>query len=396
MDESPNGPAPKVARGAGAAFWFSRVRLRNWRNFREAETALSRRTFLIGPNASGKSNFLDAFRFLRDLALPGGGLHRAVERRGGVSRLRCLSSRQDPRIGLEVELSSGERVAWRYELVFHQDSQKRPTVKRERVWREGELLLSRPDSQDDEDTERLSQTHLEQINVNRPFRELAEALREVRYLHIVPQLIREPARSAGRKDDPYGGDFLEHLAQIPERTRIARLRKVNKALGFAIPQLEELKLERDAKGTPHLKGRYRHWRGQGAWQTEEELSDETLRLLGLLWAVLDGSGPLLLEEPELSLHPEVVRLLPQLFTRIQTRGKRQILVSSHSAELLHDTGIGLDEVVLLEPGEEGTRLGGADSIPFVRQLLDGGSRMSEIVLKRTRPADVEQLLLFPE
>lgn len=34
----------------------------------------------------------------------------------------------------------------------------------------------------------------------------------VRYLHIVPQLIREPDRSVGRVNDPYGGDFLEQIA----------------------------------------------------------------------------------------------------------------------------------------------------------------------------------------
>ena len=74
----------------------------------------------------------------------------------------------------------------------------------------------------------------------------------------------------------------------------------------------------------------------------------------MLWAVLDGTGPLLLEEPELSLHPEVVRFLPQMFARIQRQSGRQVLVSTHSTDLLRDEGIGLDEVLLLRPGAEGT------------------------------------------
>jgi hypothetical protein len=76
---------------------------------------------------------------------------------------------------------------------------------------------------------------------------------------------------------------------------------------------------------------------------------ETLRLLGLLWVVLDGVGPLLLEEPELSLHPEVVRFIPQMFARMQRRSGRQVMVSTHSTDLLRDEGIGLDEVLLLLP-----------------------------------------------
>ncbi|MCX7049886.1 MAG: AAA family ATPase, partial [Candidatus Sumerlaeota bacterium] len=46
----------------------SHVRLKNWRNFREVDVALGNRVFLVGPNASGKSNFLEVFRFLQDIA----------------------------------------------------------------------------------------------------------------------------------------------------------------------------------------------------------------------------------------------------------------------------------------------------------------------------------------
>jgi predicted ATPase len=45
---------------------FSQVILENWRNFDQVDVRLQDRAFLVGPNASGKSNFLDVFRFLRD------------------------------------------------------------------------------------------------------------------------------------------------------------------------------------------------------------------------------------------------------------------------------------------------------------------------------------------
>lgn len=43
-------------------------------------------------------------------------------------------------------------------------------------------------------------------------------------LHIVPQLVREPDRSVGRVNDPFGGDFLEQVARTPDRTQKARIR----------------------------------------------------------------------------------------------------------------------------------------------------------------------------
>ena len=72
--------------------YISRVELKNWRNFVDVDVPLRQRQFLVGPNASGKSNFLDVFRFLRDIAKPnGGGLQSAVDKRGGLSKIRCFS-----------------------------------------------------------------------------------------------------------------------------------------------------------------------------------------------------------------------------------------------------------------------------------------------------------------
>lgn len=84
---------------------ITHIRLRNWRNFQRVTVDLPGRGVLCGPNASGKSNFLDAVRFLHDVADVGGGLAAATERRGGVSRVRCLAARKDPDIGVAVEMA---------------------------------------------------------------------------------------------------------------------------------------------------------------------------------------------------------------------------------------------------------------------------------------------------
>lgn len=374
---------------------FCRVGLKNWKNFANAEVAIQDRTFLVGPNASGKSNFLDAFRFLRDLASPGGGFQESIERRGGVTALRCLAARRDSYVGLSVELKDPSNTSkWEYEITFNQTKQRRPILRKERVAFNGEVLLDRPNDEDRYDEARLSQTYLEQVNVNRPFRDLTTFFSSIRYLHIVPQLVREPDRSVGRSDDPFGGDFLEQIAKTPEKTRNARMRRIKNALHVAVPQLQEIELERDNRGTPHLRGKFQHWRPRGAWQTEEQLSDGTLRLMGLLWAVMEGSGPLLLEEPELSLHPEIIRLLPQMFARIQRRTARQILISTHSPDLLRDDGIGLDEVLLFIPEKEGTVVSTAAAHQDIPSLLQGGLSLADVVIPKTRPEKSQQLALF--
>ena len=81
---------------------FTKLFLQNWRNFLSVDVTLRERMFVVGPNASGKSNFLDAFRFLRDLAEPRGGFQQAVQIRGGVSRLRSLHARHYPDVVVDV------------------------------------------------------------------------------------------------------------------------------------------------------------------------------------------------------------------------------------------------------------------------------------------------------
>ncbi len=377
------------------ALRFTNIRVENWRNFGSIEVPLQRRVFVVGPNASGKSNFLDLFRFLHDIVSVGRGFEQAVQNRGGVSSLRSLVARRYSDISINVTIGIDEQTdVWQYELHFNQDNLQRPVIRRERVMFGQQQLFVRPDESDAADPERLTQTYLQQVNVNKEYRQVAEFLTSVRYLHIVPQLVREPDRSVGRKDDPYGGDFLEQIARTPERTQTSRLGRIQDALRVAVPQLEALELKRDeVSGVPHLRGKYQHWRPQGAWQTEEQFSDGTLRLLGLLWATLDGTGPLLLEEPELSLHPEVIRYLPQMFARIQRRSGRQIIATTHSTELLRE-GVGLNEVVLLEPSQEGTSARTAGDFAEIRELLEGGINLAEIVMPKTRPATAEQLSFF--
>ena len=99
---------------------IKKLTLHNWKNFQKLEVALSERCFIIGANAAGKSNLIDALRFLRDIAKQSGGLQTAVEERGGVTKIRCLSARTNTNISIEVELGEPESniVTWKYLLSF--------------------------------------------------------------------------------------------------------------------------------------------------------------------------------------------------------------------------------------------------------------------------------------
>ena len=379
---------------------ISHVGLKNWRNFRLVDVHLKDRVFLVGPNASGKSNFLDALRFLRDLAKDGGGLQKAVRDRGGLSKIRCLYARRYPDVEIEVHLSENESAepTWKYSIGIKQrkGGQNEPILSYERVWKNNILLINRPDSEDEKDSLRLTQTYLEQINANAAFREIPKFLESILYLHLVPQLLRYPEAFSGPgiQGDPFGRNFLERVIKTPEKTRRSRLKKIENALKIAVPQLKQLTDVKDEMGIPHLEAVYEHWRPGAGKQREDQFSDGTLRLIGLLWSLLESNSLLLLEEPELSLNAGITAKLPSLIYRLQKAKKRQVMLSTHSSDLLSDGGIGGEEVLLMTPTAEGTKVEVASSIQEISSLLDGGLTIADAALPRATPSQVEQLSLF--
>ncbi|MCC8190773.1 MAG: AAA family ATPase [Planctomycetes bacterium] len=377
--------------------FINRIELTNWKNFARVRVDCGMRVFVIGPNAAGKSNFLDALRFLKDVA--DHGLGKAVnDRRGGMKSVRYVNARRQPEVTVAVEIDHH----WRYELSFGGQKNDGPFVTREVVEKtedgETSIILDRPDADDREDPPRLRQTALEQTNANKHFREVAEFFSTMQYRHILPQLVREPAAFSPNPvtNDPYGRDLVYTIWKTPEKTRKARLKRINEALKVAVPNMQGLSVVQNKNGIPHFQVKYKHWRKNNVFESEAAFSDGTLRLLALLWSLLDSSGPLLLEEPELSLNEEIVSRLPGLFTSVDKGKKkagRQIFVTTHAHALLRDPGIGPDEILILVPDDAGVAIR-SPHVQEKKAMVEGQLTAADVLLPATNPVDANQLGLF--
>lgn len=384
---------------------ITRLELKNWRNFKQADIRLGKRCYFIGANATGKSNLLDVFRFLRDICkTTGGGLQQAIASRGGMTKLRCLQARNDSEVRISVDFSETIEDAspiWQYTLAFKAGSKAphRVLLTEERVLHQGvEVCPPRPDAEDQQDPLRLTQTLLEQINNNASFRPVAEHLQNTTYLHLVPQLLKHADEIGGRlmEDDPFGQGLLQRIAKTSKKTRDARLKHIQHVLEKAVPLFKELRFEQDKEtGLFHLEACYKHWRPRGAWQREEQLSDGTLRLIGLMWALQENDGLLLLEEPELSLNDAIVDQIPLLVDRILGKRKisnRQVFISTHSDKLLSEVA-DPQAIILLEHSADGTLVRSANQEEC--QLMNNGLSPAEVLLPKTRIPSSTQLSLFP-
>lgn len=377
---------------------ISRLKLKNWRNFKSGEIQnLPESVYVLGPNAAGKSNLLDAVRFLRDVSKHrGGGLQDAIERRGGVGKIRCLHARNDTEILIEAEVvDENGNLVWKYELGFNipPKGKRDPQVTRERVTSfrpngKSAVLIDRPGTAEKKDELLLRETHIEQISANGEFRELADFFSGATYVHLVPQLLKFGDQIGGRviDDDPFGQEFMLRIARTTPRTREARLKRIETALRTIVPHLEDLRfLKDDITGHPHLEIKFKHHRPRGAKQREDQFSDGTLRIMSILWLLQErGSSPLLLEEPELSLNEEIVAQLPRIMASVKTKSRsgRQFIITTHSQALLSNSGIDPRGIIIITPSDDGSSMRG---VSFEEQLaLGAGLSAAEAVLPNAR------------
>ena len=379
---------------------IKRITLHNWKNFQDLDVSLSERCFIIGANAAGKSNFIDALRFLRDIAKQSGGFQAAVEERGGVAKIRCLVARTSTNILIGVELGEPDSLVstWKYQLSFKHSGggimKNRAVILSEKVWHNGESILDRSNETREEDSETLKYTHLEQVTANKNFRGIQTFFQNIEYLNVVPQLIRESGSylQTQGKEDFYGRNFLEKLAIMNERTRNSYFNKINEILKYAVPQLEKLQFITDEKGVPHLEARYIHWRAKGSKQREMQFSDGTLRLIGFLFALLYSSGVVLLEEPEINLHAGIVKQLPEFIAKIQRYKMKQVIITTHSYDILNNEGISTNEVIVLQPSKEGTIVKIAASIPEIQNIVDAGLSIADATMSTTTPENIDEII----
>ncbi len=385
---------------------IKKINLHNWKNFQNCEVDLSERCFIIGANAAGKSNFIDALRFLRDISKQAGGLQSAVEERGGITKIRCLAARTHTNVSITIILGdpNEEDYLWRYHLDIQHTGggimKSQVKILHEQVYsyKRKEYVCKREAHKEGEDEETLKYTHLEQVNANREFRDLQVFFQNIEYLNVIPQLVRESSSllQSYSKEDYYGRNFLQKLAKMNERTQNSYFKKINEFLKIAVPQLEELKFIKDEMGVPHIEARYMHWRAKGSKQQESQFSDGTLRLIGFMFALIDSNGVILLEEPEINLHSGIIEQLPEFISKIQRskKGAKQILITTHSYDMLANPGISSDEVILLQNTSEGTTINRVSDVAEIRPIVEAGLSIADAVIPFTKPKNIEKMSQF--
>jgi predicted ATPase len=301
-------------------------------------------TFLVGRNGSGKSNVVKAFAFLADaMAFP---LQAVFDRKGGISAVRNRTSGQShpPNLGLGVVFGqiNGEVRGGRYAFEIKARKNYGFEVVREqchvetskgRTWFErdkGRFTSSVPGLKPVLDPASLG---LPVVGGEARFAPVVRCLASMRVYAIEPAKLREMQDSDSGASLRADGSNATSVLQEIERQNSGQVERIGQILASIVPNTKRV---RTIKHGNKLSLEFtQEWGQQKRINFEAfSMSDGTLRALGLLTAIYQRPAPslMVIEEPEASIHPgalEAILDVLQLASR-----KVQLVVTTHSPEVL--------------------------------------------------------------
>lgn len=366
--------------GVGSEILLRRVKLLNYKSIGHCDIDLGALTILVGRNGSGKSNFLDALRFVGDGLQT--SLDHALRDRGGIGQVRRRSAGPPRDFAIELELGIAPDRLARYGFEIGARNNGGFAVTRE------SLHICDPHHQNiayyqvtDGRLERSSEPTMPAVAEDRlylvhasglpAFRPVYDALLEMEFYNFYPEAMKDIwTPDTGEVLDRDGSNIASVVGRLAE-TNPRLMESVRSYLELVVPGL--VGVERVALGPMEtLEFRQKAEGSDEVWKfLASGMSDGTLRALGILVAVsqlADSRSPVRLvgiEEPEASLHPVASGVLIDALR--EAASNQQVLVTTHSPDLLDEYESSTDRLLVVQSREGETRIGALD--PASRQVI---------------------------
>lgn len=329
--------------------FVNRVAIKNYRSIGSCDVSLERMSILVGRNGAGKSNFLDALRFVVDGLET--SLDHAMKTRSGIESVRRKSTGHPRNFAIQLHFSLPDWRTGRYGFEIAARPDGGFSVKQE------EFCLLTPEGQreafftvrDGEATAcsapvapRPARDRLYLVSISglEEFRPAYDALTGMGFYNLNPDAMKAlQSPDAGEMLHRDGSNIASVVARLAAEVPSEKGR-TEKYLGKIVPGISSV--ERIALGPSEtiefrqsVVGARHPWRFYAA-----NMSDGTLRSLAILVAVSQLSHVrsqvrlVGIEEPETALHPAAARALTSALK--EAAEHTQILLTTHSADLLDD------------------------------------------------------------
>ena len=367
---------------------LTHIAITNWRNFAHIEFDLSSRLFVVGPNSSGKTNLLGALRFLGDIGRRGlvaasedlGGPDRYF--RSGADSAAFVATFNDTQNSTEFALflrlmSAGPKSTKRgsdadQTFAFpmtdpltgepndrYLDVHQTITAGGKKPTDEGESFPV-----EDEEAQRTR---------------VRQTLAGIRYIHPNPKKMLE---RSDRYDPDHGTGFFQHVGRFSDQQLDAVVDRIRPIMASVVPEIPNLSYQRMGLGTEVVFYSDTPVRGASGVYSHEQFSEGTLRLLGMLFDLATlprDTSVVLIEEPETFLQASVVRSLPSLLAEVAMNRDVQMVISTHSPELIDSELVLPSQVLMLrsENGETTGELLSESNDPRIKAVVSAGLPKSQ-------------------
>jgi predicted ATPase len=354
--------------------FLKRVVLHNYKSIALCSVKLGALTFLVGPNGAGKSNFLDALRLVTESLNT--SLEHALRERGGIGEVRRRSSGHPTHFGIRLEFALSEGIAGWFSFRVgalpkgqFEVQQEECHVLGSRLGSENFYSVEHGDLKDSSEkvmppaaSDRL---YLVAAAGLPSFRPLYDALSRMGFYNLNPDEIRElQTPDAGELLRRDGGN-LASVLNVMAKEHSAAYKQVVDFLSKVVPGVQGVAVKHLGKKET-LEFRQAVGKNEAPWRfPAENMSDGTLRALGILTALyqsFDGSGRRIpfvgIEEPEVAVHPGAAGILRDALQAAATTV--QIVVTSHSPDLLDDKSIQDDWILAVANDKAETKIGPID------------------------------------
>ena len=377
---------------------IERLKVRNFKSFKELDIELNDLNVLIGPNASGKSNFVQIFRFLKDIVCH--GLDNAVSLRGGVEYLRNMNigASKDFYLGLHLKgtfepfpLSKSMVKIEPYEVIYEFALKFKKRSPRFNVSKDimrlkcrfiqpkgdkaapyvetGEITVSRIDnklrygisgltrisvSDGDIFPPFLKKLKLPRSNlllsipiIYHPWLSLFDLLLNISIYDIDPKLPKRATPITGKVELEEDGSNLSIVLRNIIKNKAERTKLFNLVKDL-LPFIEDLDVEKFAAKSLMFKLRECYFRNE--YLPASLISDGTINITALIIALYFERKPLvIIEEPERNIHPYLIAKLMEMI-KDASRNK-QIILTTHNPEIVKYTEI--ENLLLVSRDEYG-------------------------------------------
>ena len=354
--------------------FITRVVLKNYKSIAACDVRLGPLTFLVGRNGSGKSNFLDALRFVADALNT--SLDHAIRDRGGINDVRRRSRGHPNHFNIRLEFALPEGVTGHYAFRIGTRSPGGYEVQTEECRIQNELCLTPEEYFRVEDgtvtdksvgvmpaaaTDRL---YLVNASGLPEFRPAYEAFSRMGFYNLNPDRIRDlQAPEPGEVLMRDGSNLTSILTQLSPVVK----KDIEEYLSVVVPGVHVVDVK-DFGPKETLEFRQAVTGDKHPWRfLANNMSDGTLRALGILVALFQGNHEgqkrvvlVGIEEPEIALHPAAAGVL---LDGIQDAAHRtQVIVTTHSPDLLEDKHLDVDSILAVEADDGNTVIALVDEV----------------------------------